>query len=69
MFCKYHRDGYNVKYGMEPIFCCLYKKYGTPENPKPQEAMSCQYYKEDIQRVNEIRATMKSIPISQVTNE
>ena len=66
MFCKYHRNGYEVGLGMNPIFCCLYKKYGTPENPKPTEAMLCSYYKEDRQRINEIRESMQSIPVSVV---
>lgn len=69
MFCKYHRNGYEVGFGMDPIFCCLYKKYGTPENPKPTEAMRCSYYKEDRQRINEVRKSMHFIPISIVENE
>ena len=69
MFCKYHRNGYEVGFGMGPIFCCLYKKYGTPESPKPTEAMRCSYYKEDRQRINEVRESMQSVPISVVENE
>lgn len=66
MFCKYHRNGYEVGLGMDPIFCCLYKKYGTPEHPKPNEAMHCAYYKEDCKRINEVREAMQSTPISVV---
>lgn len=66
LFCKYHRNGYEVGFGMDPIFCCLYKKYGTPENPKPNEAMLCSYYKEDKARIDQIRASMNSVNISSV---
>lgn len=64
MFCKYHRNGYNVGLGLSPIFCCLYKKYGTPENPKPTEAMNCSYYREDAARIKEVRDSMQSVPVS-----
>ena len=66
MFCKYHMNGYEVGFGMDPVFCCLYKKYGTPENPKPKDAMRCSYYKEDQQRINEIHESMQSVIISVV---
>lgn len=66
MFCKYHRNGYEVGVGMSPIFCCLYKKYGTPKNPKPAEAMRCSYYKEDKEHIKDIRESMNSIAISLV---
>lgn len=56
LFCKYHRDGYDVGIGVNPIFCCLYKKYGTPENPEAQHARECNYYREDKERLEEINA-------------
>ena len=64
-FCKYHRSGYDVGFGLDPIFCCLYKKYGTPENPEPQYAKDCNYYREDKALLSEIQDTMPPIVIAQ----
>ena len=63
-FCKYHRSGYEVGFGLDPIFCCLYKKYGTPENPDPQYAQECCYYREDKALLQEINKTMPPIVIA-----
>lgn len=62
--CKYHRSGYDVGFGLDPIFCCLYKKYGTPENPEPQHAKDCNYYREDKARLSEIYDAMPPIVIA-----
>lgn len=64
VFCKYHRSGYEVGLGLDPIFCCLYKKYGTPENPEPQYARQCQYYREDKELMDEVRRQMPPIVIA-----
>lgn len=63
-FCKYHKNGYEVGFGMQPIFCCLYKKYGTPENPEPQYAGECEYYREDRNVIDEISSQMPVIAIA-----
>lgn len=63
-FCKYHRSGYEVGFGLDPIFCCLYKKYGTPENPEPQYARQCQYYREDKEQMDEVRRLMPPIVVA-----
>ena len=60
--CKYHKSGYD--YGSSPIFCCLYKKYNTPEEPEPQYAKECEYYREDKMRIEEIRKTMPPIVVA-----
>ena len=63
-FCKYHKNGYEVGFGLLPIFCCLYKKYGTPENPEPQYAEKCEYYREDRSVIDEISSQMPAIVIA-----
>lgn len=35
MICKYHHQN-NI--------CALYKRYGTPQKPKPNDAVSCKYF-------------------------
>ena len=57
--CKYHKS-----YGSPPIFCCLYKEYGTPRYPKPQYAKECEYYREDKMRIEKIRKTMPPIVVA-----
>lgn len=57
-FCKYHRNGFEIGYSSNPIFCCLYKKYRTPEYPSSEYAEKCQYYKEDYNLLNEIKNEM-----------
>ena len=61
-FCKYHRSRYEV--GLRPIFYCLHKKYGTPENPEPQFAHQCEYYREDKKQMNEILQHMPPIVVA-----
>lgn len=63
-FCKYHRSGYEVGLGLNPIFCCLYKKYGTPENPEPQYARQCQYYRDNKVQIDEIQRLMPPIVVA-----
>ena len=63
-FCKYHRSGYEVGIGLDPVFCCLYKEYGTPENPEPQFAKKCDYYREDKGLLEEIENSMPAIVIA-----
>ena len=58
--CQYMKDDFT---GM---FCCLYKKYGTPRNPKQKDASSCQYYKLDQNKRKEINDIIQSINISEV---
>lgn len=68
-FCKYHRSGYEVGLGLDPIFCCLYKKYGTPENPEPQYAHQCQYYREDKELMDKVSRQMPPIVIANSESE
>lgn len=39
--CKYFKNS------IEQNFCCLYKKYSTPQYPKGIEAITCQYFRKD----------------------
>lgn len=64
LFCKYHLNGYDVGFGVDPHFCCLYKKFGTPENPEPQYAKDCEYYREDRERLENIKETMPSFVVA-----
>ena len=68
-FCKYHRSGYEVGLRLDPIFCCLYKKYGTPENPEPQYAHQCQYYREDKELMDKVSRQMPPIVIANSESE
>lgn len=63
-FCKYHRSRYEVGFGLDPIFCCMHKNYGTPKNPEPQYAQQCQYYREDKAQMDEIRRLMPPIVVA-----
>ncbi len=67
-FCKYHRSGYDRPLGMSPIFCCLHKKYGTPEEPEPQYAKDCGYYREDKSLLDEIVSSMPPIVVASSSN-
>ena len=64
-FCKYHKDGFMTGMGLDPIFCCLHKNYGTPENPEPHYAKACEYYREDRALMEDL---MASIPPYQITS-
>ena len=55
---------YEFGFGLCPIFCCLYKKYGTPENPEPQYARKCQYYRDDKEFMDEVCRQMPPIVIA-----
>ena len=68
LFCKYHRSGYEVGFGLNPIFCCLYKKYGTPENPEPQFAKDCGYYRENKALIERICNSMPPIVVASSSN-
>ena len=67
-FCKYHRSGYERPLGLSPIFCCLYKKYGTPEEPEPLYAKNCGYYREDKDLLEEIRQSMPAYVVASTSN-
>ena len=67
-FCKYHRNGYDRPLGLSPIFCCLYKKYGTPEEPEPQYAQKCGYYREDMDLLKDIQNSMPAIVVASDSN-
>ena len=54
--CRFHRSGFDTS--MNPIFCCLYKKLGTPQYPDPAEAMQCSYFKLDEERIKKITESM-----------
>jgi hypothetical protein len=66
--CKYHLNGFEVGLGLDPIFCCLHKKYGTPENPEPQYANNCSYYRKDKELLDEIQSTMPPIVVASPSN-
>ena len=58
LFCKYQRrelDG--------TLFCCLYKKFGTPLYPSFNYAKDCKYYREERGRLETIRKSMPPIVI------
>ncbi len=55
---------YEFGFGLCPIFCCLYKKYGTPENPEPQYVHQCQYYREDKELMDKVSRQMPPIVIA-----
>ena len=63
-FCKYHRSGFDRPIGLSPIFCCLYKEYGTPKEPDPQHAAECGYYREDKALLEEIQSSMPPIVVA-----
>ena len=42
-FCKYYRS--TNLYSVDS--CALHKKYNTPEFPLTDEALTCQYFRED----------------------
>ena len=65
VLCKYRKDGFESFYGNSPNFCCLHKKYGTPEYPDNKEAVDCQYYRINHDALNEIKAKLPQIPILQ----
>lgn len=57
--CKYRKADFDY-----PNLCCLYKKYGTPRNPKSSEAMVCPYYLENKERVNGIQLCLSKIAVT-----
>lgn len=67
-FCKYHKY-YQMPQGSSPIFCCLYKKFGTPENPETVYAKECKYYREDSELLNKIQNAMPSIVVASYHND
>ena len=66
-FCKYHR-GYEVGSGSEPIFCRLYKEYGTPKYPESDYAKNCGYYREGRDLLEKIRNSMPTIVVASNSN-
>lgn len=62
--CKFRKNGFDSPYGTSANFCCLYKKYGTPQYPDSKDAMSCQYYRINSDFVADIQQELKSIPVS-----
>ena len=57
--CRFHRSSFDTC--MNPIFCCLYKKLGTPQYPAPAEAMQCPSFKPDEERIKKIIKSMPQI--------
>ena len=55
MFCKYHKESVNYDCEGETL-CCLYKRFNTPKNPKRTNAIDCEYYKEDSNILEDIKA-------------
>lgn len=64
LFCKYHKDGYAFELGENPVFCCLYKKFGTPKFPEHQYAAECTFYCEDKALLDEIHNTIPPIVVA-----
>lgn len=62
--CKFRKNGFDSPYGTSANFCCLYKKYGTPQNPKSSDAMTCQYYRINNDLIAEIKQGMEQITVS-----
>ena len=62
--CKFRKNGFDSFYGTSANFCCLYKKYGTPQNPKSSDAMMCQYYRVNEEQIAEIKQGMQQITVS-----
>lgn len=62
--CKFRKNGYDSFYSTSANFCCLYKKYGTPQNPKSSDAMTCQYYRINNDLLAEIKQEMEQITVS-----
>lgn len=53
--CKYHRTCQDTLYSDYMHLCCLYKNYGTPQNPNPKYAKNCKYYKINNSLIDEIK--------------
>lgn len=64
LFCTYHINGFEAGYNQKPIFCPLFKKYGTPRFPEPQHAGRCQYYREDERLTTFVRHRMPPMVIA-----
>lgn len=62
--CKFRRNGFDSPYGTSANFCCLYKKYGTPQYPDSKYAMSCQYYRINNDLIAEIQHALSRISVS-----
>lgn len=55
-FCKYYKDIDN--YWTIDKFCCLYKKFGTPQYPEQTQALQCKYYREDKEYMGFLKMRM-----------
>lgn len=62
--CKFRKNGFDSPYGTSANFCCLYKKYGTPQFPDSKDAMNCQYYRVDNDLIGEITQSLEDIIVS-----
>lgn len=74
--------GYNVKtcqfcfHRKNPLFpskshvhfCCLFKKVGTPQYPKSNEAIKCMYYNENTELLKKALASSRETPIIVIKN-
>lgn len=60
LMCKYHN--YNDR--DERRICTLYKKYGTPKEPKQLQAANCSFYRE-----KEISLDLKTLEISRIVQQ
>lgn len=54
--CKFRRSGYETS--MNPNFCCLSKKYGTPRHPEATEAGQCKYFVLDNDKITKLIPSM-----------
>lgn len=62
--CQYKKDRINSD--GDTVFCCLYRKYGTPKYPYRTHATECSYYLLDKNRVNTIIADLPNVIIEEV---
>lgn len=47
--CKYYHSTNSILYSVD--YCALHKKFNTPEFPMTDEALTCQYFREDAHKV------------------
>lgn len=62
LLCKYRKDAFG---GLMPVphFCCLYKRAGTPQYPKGNEAMNCSYYRINHENDEQLKSALENTTI------
>lgn len=54
-FCKYYKED---RFGLDTYLCCMYKKFGTPQYPNPNEAIGCKYFLENRRILTELNKNL-----------